>query len=267
MILGASHITLASTDLVADLAALAELGYKPRFIEENLPSHPAKERFLSQPYRLHSLALTGATTGLPIELVQYDKVLTESRGCMTPVFDRAAPEGAERPQNVPGTIVARAIDGAPPILASLPRFRTPAYFSGAAGSKGGLVAVEIPAIDLVAARNFWEDGLGYRFTKDFGDAVRLDFDSPMVSWRFAVLLRKDGGYSGETALNSRGMACLSMICTDLSKDRDRLLGIKSVVGSSGSFDGDVNAQRLSFELFEGPGGVFVELFQVNPIGK
>lgn len=265
MILGASHITLAATDLGADLAVLSQLGYGVRFIEEGIPSHPAKERFLSKPYKAHSLAYASAAKGLPIELVRYDTVLSTSHGCMIPVFDQAMPAQAQRltglhESDVPTEQVTTAAN---PVLAALPRFGTPAYFSSIADGNGGLVAVEIAVGDIVGARRFWECGLGYRLTDDTGDRLRLDFRSPMAAWRFTVFMRHETSSGGMTFLDSSGVACLSMICTDLSKDRNSILALNGLTESTGPFEATVNAQQLCFELFKGPGGVYVELFQVK----
>lgn len=265
MILGASHITLAATDLGPDLAALARLGYEAKFVEENIPSHRSKEFFLSKPYSAHCLALAGAAKGLPIELVIYDSVLPDSKGCMIPVFDQVIPEQAERIAGLDNNqgLAAQFIIGTTLVLAVLPRFGTPAYFSSDAHSNGGLVAVEIAVGDIVAARSFWEHGLGYHFVGEADDRVRLEFRSPINKWQFTVFLRHETPSDNMIFLDSSGFACLSMICTDLSKDRSGILSLKGLTESTGAFDATVNGQHCSFELFKGPGGVYVELLQVK----
>lgn len=266
MILGGSHLTLASTDIEADLRALAGFGYAERFVERAMPSHPAKSAFLSRPYTSHDIAYAAAARGLAIELVRYGPTFPASVGSMVPIFDGKAcvvtsdSGGAESLRR----ILADAMSATEATVARLPQIGSRACFLGG-GKNARLVGVAIAVADLGAARDFWERGLGYHSSGEGRGWRRLTFRSPIEAWCLDVVLCQLEQSTHDAMLDSRGAACLSMVCTDLQQDRALVLAAAGhTPASTGPFDLVVDGRQLRMELFCGPDRVFVELFQVMP---
>lgn len=264
MILGASHLTLASADIDADLRELAEIGYAKRFVERGMPSHPAKAPFLSRPFTSHDIAYATTAGGLAIELVRYGPALHEFLGSLVPIFRGAPPSGFDGSGTTQSLsrVVADALKAGNVAVGDLPPFGTPACFVGSGVPQARLAGIAVAVENLAAASGFWEGGLGYHRCGE-GDGWRhLTFRSPVEAWRLELILWQQPAVSHAATLDSRGAACLSMVCTDLQKDRESILVSGTAMASTGPFEIAVEGRPLNMELFCGPDHVFVELFQV-----
>lgn len=267
MILGVSHLTLAATNIDEDLAVLARLGYAPRFVEYNLPSHPSKFRFLSQPWAVHDLSYTTAPSGLPIELVKYNDMPPRSVGNMLPVFSLPPIDGliTHECRPIHGRAIMAALCATSIATGELPRLSSQAFFveTSTNGDKAILSAVMIPVKDVFYSRNFWETGLGFRCLSQGAGWVRLDFPSPLPAWRFIVVLVQDDDYWPDTKLDSVGATCLSLICTNLEKDSNAIVKSGQVIEATGAFTSVIGNQSMHLEMLLGPDRIFIELMQLD----
>lgn len=263
MILGPSHITLGCPDIDAGIVSLKKLGYEVQFIDRNLPNDGSKLKFLSAPWTLHAIAYTKAQSGLPIELVSYDARQAEPLGRYIGVFNGAF--GCDDPPLSGALAIMPSIVAAcgPAEAGLLPGFGIPACFQYSANRAMGLTAAVLPTADLRETQRFWCSALGFCVGAESavaGDWQRLDFASPVASWRFALVLVASRIPAAPALLDSRGMACLSFVCTDMTRDRSALL--EHGAEGAGSFNTRVNGRNIIVEMLRGPDDAYIELLQL-----
>lgn len=263
MILGPSHITLGCPDIDAGIVSLEKLGYHVQFIERNLPNDGSKLKFLSAPWTLHAIAYTKAKSGLPIELVSYDARQAEPLGRYIGVFNGAV--GCDDPAGGSDLAILPSIVAAcgPAEAGSLPGFGVPACFKRGTDRAMGLTAAVLSTADLQETQRFWCSALGFCVGAESavaGDWQRLDFRSPVASWRLTLVLVASRKPAAPALLDSRGMACLSFVCTDMTRDRSALL--EHGAESAGSFHARVNGRNIIVEMMRGPDDAYIELLQL-----
>jgi hypothetical protein len=253
LILGVSHMTLACDDIDAGLGHLAGLGYRPEFIERDLPSPRAKASLLSAPFASHAIAYTRAAHGLPIELISYGGAPPPPAGRFVGIFDE------------PGAVVSPAATAAPipgrPSLAAatLPGFEPP-MLATRSRKKGGLVGAVVTVADMARARRFWCEGFGLREVGTWYGGINLEFASPVPAWRFSISLVQGKGETPQPFLDSLGMACLSFVSSSLERDAAQLRQCGATHATC-PLAMTVNGKALSVEILRGPDGEFVELLQ------
>ncbi len=262
MILGPSHITLGCCDIDAGIESLRKIGYEPQFIDRELPNDPSKRKFLSGSWVLHAVAYTKAAVGLPIELVSYGAQMPEPCGRYIGVFDADA-DGAAAVVSSPIQGLAAAALGKTS-LCELTDFGVPACFKKASNGSGGLSAAILAVDNVAGARKFWCSAVGFQAGAHSMDPTqwqRLDFVSPVRSWRFTLFLIASPETVARPYLNARGMACLSFVCTDVAGDRENLVAH----GAEGAerFRTCVNGKDMIIEILRGPDGAYIELLQLD----
>jgi hypothetical protein len=261
MILGASHMTLACADIAQGAADLATLGYRVEFIDTALPSHPGKAPMLSTPREIHAIAFARATRGLPIELVSYDSVLPEQAGRFVAIFGQAPLSGSGTVYCSRLAVSASAALEGEIVPGILPGFDVPAAFTASTGQKDGVIAAILPVRDISRAAALWCEGIGFKITTRGSEWARLDFVSPVATWRFCILLI-EGPSETASVLDGRGMTCLSFVCSDLATDREILVA-SGAQAAMAPFAARVNGKNLIIEILRGGDGEFIELLQVN----
>lgn len=265
MILGTSHMTLACTNIDAALAGLEDLGYRPEFVERDLPNAVQKKPFLSGDDTKHDMAFTRCADGLPLELVRYTHLGSAGRGSFTGYFAQDADQKFARLS--PGSIEEAAfqVNGVTPLthIHSLSNFATTALFGPGHENKKGLKQATLRVADLTVAQRFWCDGLGYKIVAGDNDAQwrRVTFRAPVPAWNFTIVLIAAPTSPTPATLDSVGMACLSHLCSSLPHDRERLLNA-GATAASGAFDIRINGKILTVEIFRGPNSELIELMQV-----
>jgi catechol 2,3-dioxygenase-like lactoylglutathione lyase family enzyme len=259
MILGVSHIVLSSTRLEGDRRTLEGLGWKTTFIERDLPTHPGKQPFMSTASGAQSLAFLEPPGGTPVELIYYADEIKAAPAPLQIVLPN-------RPSNVGENACAElesvwpaAFAQPAPRAVNLPNLTAPLCFAADGADSGAIIHF---VSDLNAARHFWTDGLGFQPTSSGADWVRLEFRSLMPQWRATLLLARSARAGQPSLLDGPGFRCLSMVCSDLATDRNRLRQAGSV-DSTGPMVATVNGKELDLEICAGPDGVMIELLQLS----
>ncbi len=264
MILGPSHITLGCPDIDAGVVSLEKLGYRAQFIDRNLPNDGSKLKFLSAPWARHAIAYTKANSGLPIELVSYDARQAEPLGRYVGVFNGAVGCHDLAADSELAVVPAIAAACGPAEAGLLPGFGVPACFMHDANRTMGLTAAALSTADLPATQRFWCSALGFCVAAEdavAGEWRRLDFTSPVASWRFTLVLVASPRPAPPALLDSRGMACLAFVCTDMTRDRSALLAHGAE--GAGSFNTRVNGRNIIVEMMRGPDNAYIELLQLT----
>lgn len=261
MILGASHITLGCNDLDAAAASLRDYGYLPEFIDRNVINNPSKQPILTAQCEVHGIGLLRSEHGFPIELVTYRDRMPDGFGRYIGVFETAQP--AAPTDKAFGSLLS----GMPPGVASKWTVGTigdpgaPAFFVGDAQVNAGLQQVVLPVSDLERARKLWCDALGFAPVRETAGAMELQLVSPVAAWRLRLVLVAAPPTAERSSLDARGMACLSLLSSNVAGDVPRLIAGGAQLRTE-IFSIPINGRQLKVAILADPDGAFVELLQV-----
>ena len=239
MILGVSHIVLASTDLTRDRQTLESIGWKTQFEQRGIPTHPGKRPFMSTQSAEQGLIFMHPPQGTPVELIHYADELTDrSDSPMQIVLPQPLTYTALEHLTCPLQFAATA-----PVPSLITHFVT----------------------DIDAASRFWQDGLSFKPSAAQNGppgSLKLEFRSLMPHWRATMLLVPREKPAVPNLVDGPGYRCLSFLCSDMSLDAEKLtqLGARQ---STGTMNLKINGKHLDLELFSGPDGVMIELFKVS----
>ena len=244
MILGVSHIVLASTDLTRDRQTLESIGWKTQFEQRSIPTHPGKRPFMSTQSTEQGLIFMHPGQGTPVELIHYADEL---------------PDRSDSPMQI--------VLPQPQIHAPLGHLTCPLQFAATA---------PVPSLithfvtDMDAASRFWQKGLGFkRAAAQDGPpgSLQLEFRSLMPHWRATLLLVSTKGPPAQPLLDGPGFRVLSIVSTHLVNDRARLFEQGGAISATGTMTLRVDGKKLVLDLIEGPNGVMVELFETLQSGR
>ncbi len=242
MIVGVSHLTVACPTLDASTVQSFAKGGEVEFFEQNLPSHSTKSIFLSQSADLHGIAYIRFNEGLPIELVSYYREPVGFPGVFQPYY---------------GTDMLPSV----PIAAATAMKKV--------GGASGLNGVSVASADLVRSVHFWTQALGYRkviCSQDVDSSnawVVLRRESPIVQWRFNLLLHHGKEVVPFPFLDGPGTTCLAHLSSSIELD---LLSLIKEGGEAATepFEMMINGKKLKIAIVRGPSGEYIELIQVVP---
>lgn len=238
MILGVSHIVLASTDLTRDRQTLESIGWKTQFEQRGIATHPGKRPFMSTQSNEQGLIFMHPPQGTPVELIHYADEL---------------PDRSDSPMQI--------VLPQPQTHAALDQLTCPLHFSSAA---------PVPSLithfvtDMDAASRFWQEGLGFKpaAAQDGPPgSLKLEFRSLMPHWRATMLLVSRGKPAVSNLVDAPGYCCLSFLCSDMPLNAEKLKQI-GTQQSTGIMNLKINGKDLELEIFSGPDGVMIELFKV-----
>lgn len=265
MILGVSHVTLLSKEIVKDGKELQKLGYSMSFIEEHVPNHKGKYNFLAHPSVNHSLSLYQHRAGTPIELVMYEDFAEDTPPCFGAIFDGNPPENLQGDFHGPGMEGDLDALGCSLHPFFWDAFGAEIWFAGGIGQGNGLKSLIIFVNDPKMAREFFENGLGCKPLRSGHIAGRMwileSFRSPVKTWSLDIILLECLDENRKVTLDGIGVNCLALITTNLKSDRSKLLH-SGAEESTGEFELSMNNKDLMVEVFRGPDGEFIELLQV-----
>jgi hypothetical protein len=262
VILGASHITLGCDDLDAAVESLSHFGYQADFIDRKVVNDPSKRSILSADYRFHGIGLLRSQTGFPIELVFYQERMPDAFGRFVGVFETTTAARQTRK-----FASGASLNGMPPSVAS--KWTTdlvgspgvPAFISGGERTNSGLRKVVLPVTDLPRARRLWCGVLGFRPKSESGELAELEFASPVAAWRLQLMLVASTGSEARTVLDAQGMACLSLLSSNVDDDvRRAVTGGAELV--TDIFTIGINGRDMKVAILTEADGAFVELLQI-----
>lgn len=244
MILGVSHIVLSSTDLTRDRKTLEYIGWKTRFEQRGIPTHPGKRPFMSTQSKEQGLVFMQPPQGTPVELIHYADELPD-------------------PSDSPMQIVLPD----PKTHLPLDHFTCPLQFAAVA---------PVPSLithfvtDLDTAIHFWRKGLGFEISKQIPPipgAVLLEFRSPISQWCVSLLLKLTKEKVRRSLVDGPGFRVLSMVSTQIKRDCARILKEGGAFASTGIMELKVDGKNLLLEIIEGSDGVMIEVFQTLKINN
>jgi hypothetical protein len=254
MILGVSHVVLGSTESARDRAVFEQAGWQVRFGEYGMPVFEGKKPFLSTKSAELSLVFLNAPGCAGLELVEYASPpmsgIQAPLQIVLPAAGLAPKALAERPSPLPG-VLEIDIEGL-----------TSPLWVCAAPPRPNLVIHHVT--DLDAALRFWGDGLGFRRAKKStlpAAAVLLEFPGLVPQWQASLLLLPGQARAAPPLLDGPGFRVLSMVSTQLERDRIRLFERGGAISSTGTMEECIGGKNMHLDLVQGPDGVMVELFQ------
>ncbi len=219
--MGASHVTLACTDIDLAVGRLRRHGYQPEFIDHDIWNHPSKRGIMQGWSERHSISLLRAIGGFPIELVSYPIQHSMVRGRYIGMFN--ASEFSVTPCHELETVCASITDhGLPCKSGWIQDFNLPVLISATEEGSACLKRLVVRARDVGRADEIWCGGLGFKCEQATSDFAHLKLESPVAAWRLEILLVRS--YTGEEKppLNAQGMACLAFLSTNVEEDVARL---------------------------------------------
>jgi len=266
MIVGPSHLTLTSSNIVRDGSTLESSGYREIFSDIGLPNHPNKSRFLRSGTDRHSIEYFKPPQGLPIELIQYQNELGDHRSPVQVVAELPLTVGRQIHDSTGLEEILQTAFGCESIdkleLADFNAFMWHSRdVSNSYGS--GIQTIIIPVVNIDAACVFWTHGFGFREvnrgTTENRAWSRLQFTGPLRSWMLGLVLW-ECAYE-PFALDDTGFTCVAFISTSLKNDVQKLLACGGK-DHSGQFELCVNGRSLLIDIVVGPGGEYIELLEL-----
>ena len=239
MILGVSHIVLASTHLTRDRQTLESIGWMTQFEQRGILTHPGKRPFMSTQSVEQGLVFMQPPQGTPVELIHYADELSDRSD---------SPMQIVLPQ--------------PETHADFDHLTCPLQFSHAAPEPSLITHF---VTDVEVAGRFWQKGLGFKpATVQEGSAgsLNLEFRSLMPHWRATLLLVPREKPAVANLVDGPGFRCLSLVCNDMQADATKLINA-GASGTTGIMKLEINGNLLELEIFSGPDGAMIELFKLN----
>jgi len=239
MILGVSHIVLGSTDLTRDRKTLESIGWKTRFEQLGIPTHPGKRPFMSTQSTEQGLVFMQPPQGTPVELIHYADELPD---CSDSPMQMVLPE--------------------PKTHAIYDRLTCQLQFSPTAPTPSLITHF---VTDMDVARRFWQEGLGFKpAAAQDGPlgSLKLEFRSLISHWCATLLLIRSEKVGIKNLVDGPGYRCLSMICNDMRGDAASL-SKNGISDTTGIMELEINGKFFELEIFSGPDGAMVEFFKLT----
>jgi catechol 2,3-dioxygenase-like lactoylglutathione lyase family enzyme len=262
MILGASHITLGCNNLDAAVASLEGYGYRPDFLDRNVINNPSKQSILAADCKIHGIGMLRSAGGFPIELVHYRDQMPDRFGRYVGVFEAArAPAGANDMDfwgsfaGMPSDMVSKWATG------MIGNLNAPAFFVRGVQANTGLRQVVLPVSDLGSARRFWCEVLGFALVRETKESAEVRFASPVAAWTLQLILVTSPPSKARSVLDAKGMACLSLISSNVADDVLRVIAGGARLQTE-IFAIPINGRNMKVAILTDPDGAFVELLQI-----
>jgi hypothetical protein len=270
MILGLSHVVLASSDLDADGRFLESAGFSMAFQESNLPTHEAKRPFMRSASDSQSLMLFHHSQMPPLELIRYREGLSYTPSILQVVFPRRLVEQttAKRLPVLPGLLRKawhNALPGDFPEVTFFERFQAELWMLTANEPEAaGVICFRTNSFG--GSRRLLSEGLGFvpeaqGETDEGKHWLRLRFRAPVPQWRATILLMEDPDADDHSCLDDSGFRCLSFLTTAATPAAERLMANGGEKVSAPMLY-RIAGKDLRLIMVSGPGGVWIELLEV-----
>lgn len=218
MIMGLSHIAMATDTVEAATARLSALGYAPRFDLPGLENHAAKARYLTHHQPTHHIRALAAEGAMAIELLDHGALAGPQTAALLPVFRSPAPLPGWRPVAWQDLPIAPDRDDrlAAALGAGLAAFHDPVlgmtllWVPGTNQQPTGLIACVLPCDDQTAMAGLLKH---LRFRRG-GDPGLWSLLTPVASLQahlLPVAARAHSGWTSEPLLDAPGCACLAFM--------------------------------------------------------
>ena len=271
MILGVDHIALSCEDVVYGAKLLGEVGYRAKFVQEDVPNHPAKRYLLMSYDPLHSVAYCQAQGSVSVELTQHS----------SPLLDAVSPYQVLL--NTPPANVAPSVEDlspswenawraalrcSQPVAALWRPFHAQFWYDAGRDepSLGFVRALLVPITDLSVSERFWVKGLGCRVVnrgvaEDKRRWAHVAFHALVPAWSLdVVLVEGEGGGALPYYLDDAGFPCLAVITNRMTEDQDSAMEMGGRDASE-KFALEVGGKVLGIVVLRGPDNELVELIE------
>jgi catechol 2,3-dioxygenase-like lactoylglutathione lyase family enzyme len=255
-------VTLGCDYLDVAAASLARYGYRPEFIDRHVVNNPSKNSILASHCEAHGIGLLRSEAGFPIELVSYQSPMPSGFGRYVGVFETAP--ALEHVENIdfnaffsgmPSCVVSTWAKG---IIGDL---GAPAFFVRGAQANAGLRQLVLPVTDLDRSRRFWHDVLGFGMVSETDELAELRFTSPIAAWCLELVLVTSPPPKVRPGLDARGMACLSLLSSNIGDDVRRVVSGGAKLTTE-IFLIQINGRNMKVAILADPDGAFIELLQI-----
>lgn len=259
--MGASHVTVACTDIDAAVDSLQRCGYHPDFVDRDVLNHPSKRGILQDWSDRHAISLLRSKGRFPIELVSYPVERSRSRGHYIGMFDA---EGVVDMPDSELESVRQSIvtDGLSCKVGRLADLDLSVLVTAGREGEAGLKSLAVSVSDIGRSREFWCGGLGFHCERATSDIARVTLPSPVVAWRLAMTLVRSATEAAKPPLNADGMACLSFLSSNVEDDVSRLVAKGATVGAA-PFQIAVNGKKMNVAIVAFD-GAYIELLRILP---
>ena len=264
MILGLSHFVLTAPSLVNkhDLPIIPL--WKKLFSATEIAVASGKAPFMSTDSKYLSLSFFSREKEPSLELISYDK---DGGSGLSPFqivnCDPFVPHLVKSAKIVSDSVILpiREALGSDACIHSAPIFDTDFWFTDN-DSCQGLICHFVK--DLKNTENFWIECLGFSQKSSSNNWSYLVLDSPIAQWKANLLLIKDPQRVEKTdcCLDMSGYRCISFITSDLEVERKKFIHA-GYDQTTGLMRERINNKDLALEIFSGPNGAMIELFQFD----
>lgn len=269
MILGVDHIALSCGDIYQGAQLLNESGYRIKFLQTNVPNHPAKQLFLKSYDSMHSLAYCQITNGVSIELTQHFSPLSDTASFYQVLMGVLPSNSIPFDRDMPPSWgnAWRIILGCRNPAAFLWRpLHTQFWYDEHINKHLNrfIRAVLVSVINLAISERFWVAGLGFHIvnsgiTEDGRKWALIAFRAPVQAWSLEVILLEDDSKT-HPYVDDPGFPCLALISNSLIKDKEFILtmGARNI---SEEFSLEVGEKKVKIIMLSGPDNELLEIIE------
>jgi len=276
MILGIDHIALSCEDIIYGARLLNEVGFITKFVQNDVPNHPAKRHFLKSYAPFHSVAYCQAERGVSIELTQHSATLYDAPSSYQVLLNRLPAKTIPFVEDLPlcwGNAWCAALDCSQPAATLWSPFHAQFWYDSKydESSQGRVCALLVPTTDLSVSEGFWINGLGFRMlkrgvTEDGCRWVYVAFHAPVQAWSLDMILAQSDQIQTLPYVDDPGFSCLAVISNRLIKDKEAMLemGAREV---SNEFNLEVGDKSLKIVMLRSPDNELVEIVEFVSTGR
>ncbi|MBI4644098.1 MAG: hypothetical protein HY743_10355 [Deltaproteobacteria bacterium] len=247
MILGVDHLALSCENIDQGAKLLAALGYRPKFIQKDVPNPVAKRHLLRTYGALHSLAYCHPGEHVALELTQHSGQLRPLLSPYQVLFQGPPGDALPWPGDLPPSWESAwrlGLNCLRPEPLKWPSLQAQFWFDAGRDNPapGSVRALLVPVHNLSRSEMFWTRGLGCRAlqkgeTEQGEGWLHLAFQAPVPAWRLDLVLVESDAARPPAFLDDPGFPCLALISSSLARDQDAA--------------GEMGAREISDEFLKG----------------
>jgi len=271
MIFGVDHIALSCGDISHGVKLLNEIGYRAKYVQEDIPNNPAKRPFLKSYDSAHSIAYCQIANGVSIELTQHASTLNDTVSSYQLLFNRPPADTIDFDEALPLSWenAWRAVPGCRhPVAALWVPFHSQFWYDAEHDNilSGFVSALMLSVKNLHASERFWTKGLSFSIinrgiTDDGHEFLHIAFRPPVKAWSLDLILLEDDKRKSQSYLDDSGFPCLALISNHLADDKERLLDT-GAGDLSDEFSLNLGNKSLNILMLRGPDSEIIEIIEL-----
>lgn len=236
MIIGVDHIALSTSDIDKAIKAIEAWGYRPKFVDRNLPNDAVKVPYLENPDKFHDISFCQLLIPNPaIELTAYrGRVEVNEDSPFKAVFSGKNPDRGEVRVNARHLEIAAIASEAfefkvEPVWLS--DFGTTSYYLHETTAKGAgcacIKSMILDSPDIEQTSNLWLN-LGFTLKKESTVPAKarwrlLEYKSYLPVWSLTLLIiNSNYPRNGVYKLDMPGFTCIALLTNNIAVEAKRL---------------------------------------------